>query len=143
MNRLNRVMESRQGIGHIENPIEILSSFTLFTLFTLFNEIEEEWGMSWGEVRTGPPVIEYDEAEPIVASSSLEFLQKVYADPAQPISRRMRAAIAALPFEHPKLAVVASIGPNSGFAAQLEEAFARSRKVIEASASNEDSPERS
>jgi hypothetical protein len=74
--------------------------------------------------------------EPLEALSSLEFLRAIYSDPNQPVHRRMRAAIAALPFENPKLAVVASIGPNAGFAAQLEEAIKRSGKVIELSALN-------
>jgi hypothetical protein len=60
-------------------------------------------------------------------ASSLDFLQTVYRDPAQSMNRRMRAAIAALPFEHPKLAVTATLGPNSGFAAKLEAAIKRSR----------------
>src|SRR5208283_1396671 len=77
------------------------------------------------------------------AESSLEFLQIVYRDPGQPLARRLRAAIAALPFEHPKLAVVASMHANEGFAAQLEAAIARSRNVIEVSASNKDSLGRS
>jgi hypothetical protein len=63
------------------------------------------------------------------ADSSLEFLRAVYSDPGQPIARRMRAAIAALPFEHPKLAVTANIDGGPGFAARLEEAFRRSRAV--------------
>jgi hypothetical protein len=69
------------------------------------------------------------EAEPAPeigpAESSLEFLQAVYADPGQPVSRRMRAAIACLPFEHPKLSVVANVDGN-GFAAELERAYVRS-----------------
>ena len=74
------------------------------------------------------------EIEPSVpeAESSLEFLQAVYSDPGQPMTRRMRAAIAALPFEHPKLAVVASMHANEGFAAKLEEAIARSRIYVDA-----------
>ncbi len=45
--------------------------------------------------------------------------------------RRIRCAVAALPFEHPKLAVVASMDAGPGFAATLEAAIARSRKTIE------------
>ena len=82
----------------------------------------------------------------IEAGCSLDFLRAVYADPGQPMQRRMRAAIAALPFEHPKLAVTASIGQNSGFAARLEEAISRTAEmragpVIQLSASTEDSLE--
>lgn len=74
-----------------------------------------------------------EEAEIFVSAtnSSLELLRAVYSDPGQPMHRRMRAAIAALPFEHPKLAVVASIGPDAGFAARLEEAIARSANVLQ------------
>jgi len=43
----------------------------------------------------------------------------------------MRAAIAALQFEHPKLAVTAMVNEGD-FADQLEQAIKRSRKVIEA-----------
>jgi hypothetical protein len=64
--------------------------------------------------------------EPITAGSSLEFLQAIYRSTDQPLARRMRAAIAALPFESPKLAVTASFGPESGFAARLEAAIERS-----------------
>ncbi len=81
--------------------------------------------------------IDREEDGPAVAvtiepnGSSLDFLRAVYRDPGQPLTRRMRAAIAALPFEHPKLAVTAHVA-NEGFAARLEEAIVRSRKVIEA-----------
>jgi hypothetical protein len=51
-------------------------------------------------------------------SSPLDFLCAVYRDPRQPMPRRMRAAEAALPFVHPKLAVTANV---YSFAAQMEE----------------------
>jgi len=50
-------------------------------------------------------------------ATSLDFLQSVYRDHGQPLSVRMRAAIAALPFERPKLAVVATVG---SFAAEMK-----------------------
>jgi hypothetical protein len=61
-------------------------------------------------------------------ATSLKLLQKVYRSPAVALATRMRAATAALPHEHPKLAVTAVV--NSGdFADQLEQAIERSRKV--------------
>jgi len=83
-----------------------------------------------------PDLSPSDEAGHIDAASSLDFLQSVYRDPCQPLTRRMRAAIAALPFEHPKLAVTANIGPNAGFALRLEQARKRTgaaRLIIDAS----------
>ena len=46
------------------------------------------------------------------SSGSLDFLRLVYSDPSQSINRRTRAAIAALPFEHPKLCVSANVDPT-------------------------------
>ena len=74
-----------------------------------------------GEVQTG----EIDVGE----GDSLDLLQAVYRNPAEPIGRRMRAAIAALPHERPKLAVTASVNGNEAFAAKLEEAIKRSGRV--------------
>jgi hypothetical protein len=76
-----------------------------------------------------------DELELPPDASSLDFLQAVYRDARQPMSRRMRAAVACLPFEFPKLAVTAFFGDANGdFAAKLELAAARTAKVIEARA---------
>lgn len=55
-------------------------------------------------------------------ATSLDFMQAVYRDRSQPVSLRMKAATAALPFEHPKLSVNANV--DNHFAAQMEE-FAR------------------
>jgi hypothetical protein len=64
-------------------------------------------------------------------ASSLEFLQAVYRCPDQPLPVRMKAAIAALPFEHPKLAVTAVL-TDEDLGARLHRAIQRSAKVIEA-----------
>ena len=62
--------------------------------------------------------------------TSLSFLQRVYRSPKQPMSRRLRAAIEAMPHEHPRLGAVA-IGSMNGndFAAMLEKAIERSGKA--------------
>ena len=63
-------------------------------------------------------------------ATPLEFLRQVYTDAGQPMGRRLRAAIEAAPFVHPKLMVSASFDGKS-FAVQLEAAIARSGKTIE------------
>jgi hypothetical protein len=60
-------------------------------------------------------------------ATSLDFMRSVYRNPAQPMTRRMRAAVAALPFEHPKLAVTVSTDAT-GFAKQMEDIGRRSGK---------------
>jgi hypothetical protein len=51
-------------------------------------------------------------------ATSLDFLRAVYRSPQQPMPRRMRAAVAACPFEHPKLSVSASF--NTGLGSRIE-----------------------
>jgi len=65
------------------------------------------------------------------SATSLDFIQAVYRDPTQPIQRRMRAAAAALPFEHPKLAVVAQV-TETDLAERLMQALAARAKAINA-----------
>jgi hypothetical protein len=59
-------------------------------------------------------------------ATSLDFLQAIYRDSNQPIQRRMRAAMAALPFEKPKLMAVAQFGKED-----LVEALERARRAHE------------
>jgi hypothetical protein len=49
--------------------------------------------------------IEGEEHEP-ERVTSLEHLQRIYCDPLQPHSVRMRAAIESLPYENPRLSAV-------------------------------------
>ncbi|TFV74106.1 hypothetical protein E4K64_19125 [Bradyrhizobium frederickii] len=79
------------------------------------------------------PVVEVmdDTAPEVQGNTSLDFLQAVYRSADQPMHRRMRAAVAALPFEHPKLAVTAMVGDAEGFAKKLEAARERAAKAIE------------
>jgi hypothetical protein len=62
------------------------------------------------------PETEYQSggAEPFELAPSLSFLQKIYRSPSQPIARRMRAAMAALQHEHPKLTTMAVNSMNGG-----------------------------
>ena len=63
-------------------------------------------------------------------ATSLELLQQVYRNHSLPLSTRMRAAATALPFEHPKLSVIASFD-GEDFADRMERATRRSSNVIE------------
>ena len=64
------------------------------------------------------------EMEVAVDATPLDFFQAVYRDSRQPMQRRMRAAEAALPFVHPKLAV--TVDASRDFASRMEE-IARQR----------------
>jgi hypothetical protein len=67
-----------------------------------------------------------DEVEVDPKASSLDLLQAVYRNPDVPLSVRMRAAGMAIPYEFPKLSVVASVNDPEGFAERLERAIQRS-----------------
>jgi hypothetical protein len=58
-----------------------------------------------------------EEIELPADATPLDFLCAVYTNAGQPMPRRMKAAEAALPYVHPKLAVIANV---HGFADQME-----------------------
>jgi hypothetical protein len=61
--------------------------------------------------------------------TSLAFLQAVYCNDGLPLHVRMKAAIAALPFEHPKLSATLAVQADDSWAAKLKNAIARSSKA--------------
>jgi hypothetical protein len=62
----------------------------------------------------------------VLELDALTYLQMVYRGQIEAEGPRMRAAMACLPFEVPKLSVVASIHDPAGFADRLERAIERS-----------------
>jgi hypothetical protein len=61
---------------------------------------------------------------------ALAFLEKVYRNPRQPIERRIRCAVRALPYENPKLSAVALASMDAhSFAKQLDLAIQRSDRA--------------
>jgi hypothetical protein len=62
----------------------------------------------------------------VLELDALRYLQAVYRGQIQAEGPRMRAAMACLPFETPKLSVVASVNDPAAFADRLERAIARS-----------------
>jgi hypothetical protein len=71
----------------------------------------------------------YEIAEPGPLPSPLEFLQAVYSNEGLPLSARLKAAIEAAQYVHPKLAVTANIQAGD-FADQLDRAVERTRRVL-------------
>jgi hypothetical protein len=61
-------------------------------------------------------------------ATSLDFHQAVYRNPSLPIPTRQRSAIAALQFEHPKLAMTAVVDESS-FAFRLDKAIERTNRL--------------
>src|SRR2546423_7061925 len=77
------------------------------------------------------------EVETLEPVNALQLLQSVYQNPTVGLTTRMRAAMACLPFEAPKLAVTALIDNERDFAAILDRRLRRlqemgSGKLIEA-----------
>jgi hypothetical protein len=78
----------------------------------------------------GFPPIEYKEEQVIFfKGSALDYLQSIYRDPAEERYVRMRAAIAAIPFESPKLQATATLQLGLDFASRLDRAVLRSARV--------------
>jgi hypothetical protein len=82
-------------------------------------------------MKTYFPTIEYKEEEEVVSftGSALDYLQSVYRDTTREPYVRMRAAIAAIPFESPKLQATATLQLGLDFASKLDRAVLRSASV--------------
>jgi hypothetical protein len=73
-------------------------------------------------------LMDEDELAVIAKATPLEFLEAVYCNNELPLHTRMKAAVEALPYVHPKLAVTAVV-EGKDFASLLDRAVARSKQV--------------
>jgi hypothetical protein len=86
------------------------------------------------EVMNAPRIEDNCALEISAEATPLEFLESVYRSVDQPMNRRLRAAIEAAQYRHPRLAVTASV-TSEGIATMLDRAIERSRvqpRLIEA-----------
>jgi hypothetical protein len=75
----------------------------------------------------------FEDPKPLLdGRNSLAFMQAVYRDDDLPLSTRLKAAAAALPYEFPKLAVTALIQEGGSIAEKIEAARRRSEGILEA-----------
>ena len=89
--------------------------------------------MSVGSSDESETIMENNPREIVVPRplpSPLEFLKAVYSNEGLPLQARLKAAIEAAQYFHPKLAVTATI-ESGDFALKLDHAIERSRRVIE------------
>jgi hypothetical protein len=95
--------------------------------------MNDDWLPAFAKLTPRSPPEEDDPLQLSPNAMSLEGLQAVYRNPGLPLTTRMRAMIAALPFETPKLAVTAQVSEGD-FATLLDRRLKRleEMKLLEA-----------
>ena len=94
--------------------------------------MNDEWLPSFAKITQGSePTLEDDPLQLSANALGLDGLQAVYRNPSLPLQMRIRAMIAALPFETPKLAVTATVCEHD-FATLLDRIEEMKAKEIEA-----------
>ena len=94
--------------------------------------INDDWTPDF--VKVAPRSVEDDDPLKLEPNAmSLEGLQAIYRNPALPLTTRMRAMMAAVPYESPKLIATAIVNEGS-FAELLDQRLKRiaEQKLIEA-----------
>ena len=87
--------------------------------------MNDEWLPSFAKItQRSDPTLEDDPLQLSANALGLEGLQAVYRNPRLPLQMRIRAMIAALPFETPKLAVTATVSEHD-FATLLDRRLKR------------------
>ena len=87
--------------------------------------MNDDWLPSFAKItQRSEPTLEDDPLQLSANALGLEGLQAVYRNPRLPLQMRIRAMIAALPFETPKLAVTATVSEHD-FATLLDRRLKR------------------